>query len=425
MLSAFALYSLLILNFAFVVQAFLQCQECRESQLKCWIAVAPVTPSAMDPEKQRKIDELKACLNNARVQADLVKALMEDIMLESLEDLVNYVNETKYEEEIQDLVFSVATFKDNKLAVARVRAAWRQAHTALKSLEARTQKGDAMDDLKPLPQQTSEDLAKAWASKYSIVLDIRLTPSDTLVGRCWREFKRVTPSLISIRKVRSLFAAQLPKKERTVSLGQSTKLQLDVETDRALTSVVEYYFGLRILINAFVWAGNFLADSKTKAGEKVIFSPMAVNMTYCDECLRKATELHCDSGLQLSWLEERDLLTRGKMVALMKQGFPQGEALEQALLDTAVQWSVVPTAHTKRPFPTNDQHQLPQKQKTVTKLASGDEICKKHNDNRGCRKDPAKCPDGRKHVCDAARPDGRPCGNPKHTRKQCPHFNTH
>ena len=383
----------------------------------------------MDPEKQRKLDELKVCLNNARVQADLNKALTEDIQLESLEDLVNYVNEAKYEEEIQELVFSIAQFKDNKLAVARVRAAWRQAHTALKSVEARTQKGEAVDDLdEPLPQQTSEDLAKAWAAKYSLVLDIRLTPSDQLVGRCWREFKRVTPSLISIRKVRSLFAAQLPKKERTVSLGQSTKLQLDVEMDRALTSVIEYYFGLRILINAYVWAGNYTADSSNKVGEKVVFAPMTINLTYCDECLRKATELQCDPGMQLSWLEERDLLTRGKMIALMRQGYPQGEALERALLDTAVQWSVVPIASgAKRAFPPADhpQQQQHQKQKTVTRMASGDEICNKYNDNRGCRKDPNKCPDGRKHACDATRADGKPCGSFKHSRKQCPHYNAH
>ena len=124
----------------------------------------------------------------------------------------------------------------------------------------------------------------------------------------------------------------------------------------------------------------------------------------------------------MAWLEERDLLCRGQMVALMRQGYPQGEALEQALTDTAVQWTIPPPPPTgqKRPLP--EENALGRNRTTTNKTSGNLDICKKWNDNRGCRKSEDKCPDGRRHVCDATRPDGRPCESRAHTRKQCRNY---
>ena len=82
------------------------------------------------------------------------------------------------------------------------------------------------------------------------------------MGRVWREMQRGTVAVIGIDKVRSLFAATRPQKDRFLDLG-TAKLQLRPDQDsRAAKSVAENYQQLRVLCNAYTIAGTFKVDSK-------------------------------------------------------------------------------------------------------------------------------------------------------------------
>ena len=48
----------------------------------------------------------------------------------------------------------------------------------------------------------------------------------------------------------------------------------------------------------------------------------------------------------------------------------------------------------------------------------GREVCKPHNDPRGCTGQESQCPNQRAHVCDALTADGKVCGSMTHTRSQ-------
>ena len=63
-----------------------------------------------------------------------------------------------------------------------------------------------------------------------------------------------------------------------------------------------------------------------------------MNQSYADDCLKRTM----DKEASVQWLQTKDELTRGKMVEYLRRGWPQGEALEQALADTLVQWSMAP-----------------------------------------------------------------------------------
>ena len=49
---------------------------------------------------------------------------------------------------------------------------------------------------------------------------------------------------------------------------------------------------------------------------------------------------------------------------------------------------------------------------------NGREVCKPHNDPRGCTREESQCPNKRAHVCDALNEGGKVCGSMAHTRSQ-------
>ena len=62
-------------------------------------------------------------------------------------------------------------------------------------------------------------------------------------------------------------AAQKPKHERLTSLG-GAKLQIDQEIEFDIHSVYDYYFGLRVLANAYALAGNYKVESRFAPGSR-------------------------------------------------------------------------------------------------------------------------------------------------------------
>ena len=46
----------------------------------------------------------------------------------------------------------------------------------------------------------------------------------------------------------------------------------------------------------------------------------------------------------MSWMTQKDELTRTKIVEHMRAGWPQGEALQKAMAETEIAWTVPPAA---------------------------------------------------------------------------------
>ena len=376
------------------------------------------------PMAKRDRDQLVQVLEGARLSDDLVKYLL-GLGLSCISDFVGLVTTAGYESELKSQVLDLSPVKGDVLQLARLRAAWREGSLLLEKARKRRLEGALEDADEPLDTQTQEDLLTQWKNTYQLQLSIHAMPSDTLLGRVYREFQRGAPTLIPAKRMQSLFRGTLPSSKEEVNLGASIKVQLASEPE-PVKSVIAYYQALRVLANAYAIAGVHLVESVVSPGKKVRFAPLDTNMNYCDFALARAAESH-PVAQQLQWLEARDLHTRGKMVEFMRQGVPQGEALTKAMHECEVLWTVQQSVllEVDKPSPTASAPSEPgqkrsRKDRTVTVLQGGQAICKRHNDQRGCTAKEKDCPDRKRHACDAKKPDGTACGSTTHNRSTCP-----
>lgn len=361
-------------------------------------------------------DALKAVLENARVPEALRQFMADTLNMESLQDFTNFVTQTGYENELKSMVCDLCpAVKDNALALARLRVAWRAARTQILKMEHRQSQGQASEDLdEPLEQVTQETLMGGFKARYDLELSVHMLPSDSLLGRVYRELQRATPTVISIAKVKSVYVSNVPRADRSIPIGDNIRLQLDRPQDTPPKSVVEYYTGLRVLCNAYSIAGCYQVDSKAAAG-KVIMSPLSTNLNYCDFVLR----VSCKHDLPLSVIAQRHESCRARTVELMRQGWPQGESLAKALQECELAWVSQVGLIPRRKL--EDEQQEANKRARTANTIGSHAICKKHNDNRGCTQKESQCPDRKKHCCDVLVHD-QPCGSKSHTRMSCPHW---
>ena len=376
---------------------------------------------APTPVRQRELEQLRNLLKASRISDQLAKYI-EGLGVESTSDFVGLVESGRFEQQLNDLVLEKSPEKGSLLQLSRLRSAWSEAHTSLEQLRKRKIEGIAEDAEEPLEPSVAESLLSQWHKIYGHRLEIHLTPSDSLLGRVFREFQKGTASLIPVRKISSLYKASLPQQKTEVSLHLSLKLQLDAEPS-PVKDLVDYYFRLRILANAYSMAGSHKVDSVLHPGSQVTFAPLEVNLNYADQALRKAFAVPASAAVQLGWLESRDLRTRGKMVEMLRLAMPQGEALTKALAESELLWnsaSQLPHLPSVEPPPVaelNPPAKSARRERTVNEY-KGRAICKKRNDNRKCAE---PCPDNRLHVCDIRLSNGQACGSKDHVRSQCPH----
>ncbi|CAE8723016.1 unnamed protein product [Polarella glacialis] len=364
----------------------------------------------------RKMDEMRQVLREAAVEDEICTCMADVLKMTSVEDLVRFVSEAAYETELlTHILGKVASFKSDLLQLSRLRTAWRVARATLNKTEQRRIAGHGAEDMdEPLDASTQDTLLKQWAATYSQNLAAWLHPADSLLGRIYREFQRNTPTVISIKKVKSLLIASRPSSERKVNSGGNVKLHLSdgVADGLSITSCVGYYWRLRILGYAHSIVGQYKASSMQTQGAQVVYASLSVNMDYADLCLKRSQVWQ---GVEpLSWLRTKDEATRGRQVELMRMGWPQGEALQKALTKMELQWTVGPVAsQTKRAVNESagggreEEGESPAKKvRTATTFQSA-ELCKKWNDQRGC---PGEKECGKTHRCDIIKADGNTCG---------------
>ena len=370
---------------------------------------------------------LRACMDGANVAAEWREALTKAHSISTLDDFIYLVTASEWEASLRDLVQAAGSpVKDNRIALARFKSAWEAGAAALK--QAMTATPSAQDPDAPLPETTLQTLQRDFEKRYSFKVEPFLDPNDALRSRIYREFKKKSMSIIDIKKVKSVLAQATPKTHEAVALAAGLKLEFDAETTTAVRSVVDYYFALRTLAMAWAWSGNFI--TKSKDNKDVLMIDLSTAMSYPDLALHDAMLYGQGS---LTWISRNDTATRGRMATLIRQGWAAGEALNEALRLTHLEWrspslhGVVPEPEPqmkKRAAPPPEQPDVqPKRQRqlkadtftTVSMAKGGRKICKAWNDGRGCGAG-QKCDS--LHVCDVKLASGKACLSTKHSRLQ-------
>ena len=363
---------------------------------------------------------LATCFQVSNVLPEWAEAVTRAHKWETLEDFVFSVDEKDVQSAIQTLLLPTS-LKDNRLAQARLRAAYAAGAEAIKQAAQAAKSSDGVDD--PLPESTMEQLNRDFRAKYSIIVEATLEPSDALRARVYREFRKKTMSVVPASRIKSVLHQSTPRQQDAVKLGEGVQLEFQTEEARTIRTVVDYYWSLRTLAYAWAWAG--LHRQRGHDGKEIVFISLTAANNYADHALYSAMEFGQGSRL---WLERNDLLTRTKMASYIRQGYNAWEALQEALRETHLEWrasaiQAVPNepAHPpKRAAPGGSEAGPPAPKRrqvkqdshqTISMLKGGVRLCKPWNDGRGCSN--MKCP--QVHKCDVKLPSGKPCQGP-HTR---------
>ena len=395
------------------------------------------------------------CLKQHNVSDEVAKFLNVELGIESMMDFVRFVPaasaatkispDEKWEENLKLMVDDKNMSRlGNRLGIqaSRVRQAWDTAQKGVVKCDS-TSGAVAESDLEaPLPEHTIKDLRDAWRARHADhQWGVRLQPADSLVARLWREYQKGQPTVLDVGKCKALLHTCMPQELEQFMLG-AVMLQVGKEHALMINSIVQYYFGLRLLGHGTAYACNYEVDSKADPKVKVIMAPLDINIQYADEALRVASCWSCRPDVALEELRSRDIATRSTMVTYVRQGYSQGEALKQAIIEHRIDWKSSPSGRVVRDESEGDGHEdEPPRKQRKTKAGKGPgkrkfnqgkqgqssgggkssktsmhfqgrPICKAWNDQRGCKD--KKC--NRVHVCDVLDKDGKPCNSRSHNR---------
>ena len=147
-----------------------------------------------------------------------------------------------------------------------------------------------------------EQLNRDFRTKYALIVEATLEPSDALRARVYREFGKRTMSVVPASRIKSVLHQATPRQQDAVKLGEG--IQLELEESRTIRTVVDYYWSLRTLAYAWAWAG--LHQQRGHDGKETVFISLTAALNYADHALSSAMEFSQGSRL---WLERNDLLT--------------------------------------------------------------------------------------------------------------------
>ena len=286
---------------------------------------------------------LQSCFAAANVSSSWATDFATRHKIDTLEDFCYLVRSTDWEKSLEEMVLACPSLKENRIAVARFKAAYETGMQAIKQAsQVAKPSPEAMDE--PLPESTNTQLTKDFKSKYGIELDPHLDPCDALRARVYREFRKGSITVLDVKKVRNIMASSVPKSQESVSLPGGIKLEFDRDLPMDISSSIQYYFGLRTLMYAWSWAGSYVA--KDIDGKDKTMAPLTVTQGYADESLRCCVDYGQSS---LLWYQRNDTLTRGKIASLVRRGHTIGSAIPEALRQTHLEWRSPAMAPTLAP----------------------------------------------------------------------------
>ena len=289
---------------------------------------------------------LKSIFELANVHADIFQVITGGEGIMTLREFVSSWEVRNYEHRLARWIDrNVPSCKGRRVEGSRLKLAWKAGFDRIQNDDNPTRNGGSLAQKRKIGRMSCllvrEKLEEAFNNMYHVVLDNPVFPCDPLTNRIWREFRRWQMSVTTTSQMKSLLYDQAPKTSERTQLGEHTTVISELPNAFVAKHVVEYYFGLRTLMNAWGRCGNYLVDSKSKPGTHVLMMPWDTALNYADRGLRIVTSSGIAQSEQLQWWERKDRITRGAIAGLVRQRWPAQEALEKALADTNTDWTVV------------------------------------------------------------------------------------
>ena len=303
--------------------------------------------------------ELASFLKKHKVAEALATFMMQTaeeggLGMESISDFASAFPQERHQELIQSHIGDkVPAFKDNIVAVGRVRTAWLLAKAELEKAARAVVTGTADTDWDaPLDETEETARSEAWNKAYdNLAFDTESTPYQCMIARHYREFRAPTRNLtiwpLKRSKTQAEYGAPIPSKRQR--LTETTDL---IERNPALVKDKKFWrvgvlaHAMRVLCNCLAMTGTALVESKSewdeakKEWKKVREVHLTQAISYADFFARKALEHPDNEQAVIAWLLDRDGQTRAKALQIYKAGSPYGEALLHARdVDCAVLWT--------------------------------------------------------------------------------------
>lgn len=316
-----------------------------------------------------------------------------------------------------------------------------------------------LDD--PISASCREDLYKSFVSTTGLVVPVHMCPSDTLLGRLFRECRANLMTLFDISKVKSLSQERSSAgRKKIATLEGGIELHLPHATilaDRSsssnLSNVNIALPQIEVLKNGLAISGMF--PVKNNMGVQVTWHSYSASVGYLS-FIRQQVE----RGATADTVVSTDLAIRTRQMELFRnEHYVSGEALSLATKELHYLWAIAEEVRTMRslmqrstavkphptgkktpggpsgPTPADPNSNRSKKRalasgkkdsppgkdkkpksgriiKTAKEMYDGKLICKKFNDARGC---------ANQHVCDALLSTGKACASKDHVRTACPH----
>ena len=297
---------------------------------------------------------LKSIFDLANVHADILQEITSGEGIKTLCEFVSSREERNYEKRLTWWIDrNVPSCKGRRVDGSRLKLAWKAGFDRTQNDDNLTKNGGSSATKKEdwEDELHSGEKRRRWRRSSRTCTTSWWTnpvfPCDPLTNHIWREFRRWHMSVTTMSQMKSLLYDQTPKTSERTQLGEHTTVVNELPNAFVPKHVVEYYFGLRTLMNVWGRCGTYLVDSKTKPGTHVLMMPWDTALNYADRGLRIVTSSGIAPSDQLQWWERKDRITRGAVAGLVRQRWPPQEALEKALADTNTDWTVIKGAEVK------------------------------------------------------------------------------
>ena len=394
---------------------------------------------------------LTEVLKQNNVPEPLVEFLTTTCGNTTIEMFLDMVVKADYETELRDMVkakFPVSeafTADAQRIFVTKARGAYRIAFEMAaagkaEAEEAKRTKAPEGDIERELDPETRASLKKTWDASTSWSPDKTMKGAPALRNRCFREFRGQCMTLHMVEKAITVEDVKRPAEKRHVPLGNDIDAGLYMEYHKPMKRVVDttlaYLSALRLLTGTYSYCGTHLHPSKKDPSREVVFFPFGDGINYCDRIMAKVLCIDMPEREKLAWLRKRDEATRGEMVQLVNDGWPAGEALEEAMTEVKQLWLMkdgtvaAPERDTtwEDEPPRRRSRSAPRKssQKGGGKSAAnkapgsisidskGVKYCGAWNTHKGCVRNEKQCPQKGRHACSAWIQKGVACGRKDH-----------
>ena len=322
---------------------------------------------------------------------------------------------------------------------------WREATAEnLAAIQKKTTRTEA-DVTGPLPTFVSTQIQTTWFGycHFELLPAWKLAPNQQ--GRLHREFEKAALTLWQMFKVRTMPQARHDRALTSLPLDKmgATNVSLQFkgeEMDPAQIEIMSQY-----LDALWIWMTNCAYNGVTARqpdGTKIPASAPGGDAPYCrwDTALHyhfyakeKATTTLPDGHLPtVAQVREADEKTREVWMRHTGPDAPVRLTLDAAIKKATQEshhlwvWTSAASSPASHGSPAGKRGlqggaNMPDAKKPKTgRHCKGQELCKKHNDDRGCRN---PCPDKKRHGCDVLIADNECCGG-NHARSACPHAAT-